>query len=125
MYDSDDTTTGFIFGGIALVILVLIFTAVFVRWQSSTDVVSGIVYNTGNDNFISGSTTFSVRAAVDTYVTAENQSSYCVPAGSQYIPLINKAAADKNVKVVVTAHKYFAIQSPWACNPNITVTEEK
>lgn len=108
-----------------IVMIGLFITGLFIRWQPSNDVVSGIVYNTSKDNFPVGSTTFSVRAAVDTYVTEENQSSFCLPKGSPYIAIVDKAAQDKNVKVVVTKNKYFAVQAPWVCAPNVTVVETK
>jgi hypothetical protein len=129
---------GFIeeFGLVLIIVLVvgffisIFFTAFFVRFQASQSVVSGIVYNTETNHAVSGKTTFSVRASVDTYVYHDqngntNESSFCLPPHSPYEALIEKAAADKNIKVVVTAHKYFAIQSPFTCQPNVTVTEEK
>jgi hypothetical protein len=120
---------GFIeeFGALILLILFLaFFLALFtVRFKASEERVSGIVYNTKNDHALNGTTTFSVRASVDTYVNQNNESSYCLPPHSPYIALVNKAAEDKNVKVVVVAKKYFAVQAPWTCKNNVTVTEEK
>lgn len=110
---------------ILLVILGLIFSAFFVRFKLSNETVSGIVYNTTNDRFISSATCFSVRAGENTPVTEENKSSYCVPPNSPYIELINKAAADKRVKVRVDANKYFTVKAPWTVYPNVTVTEVK
>lgn len=105
---------------------VVCFVSLFcVRFEASEQSVSGIVYNTQNSAALSGNTYFSVRAAVDTYVSQENQSSYCLPPHSPYIALLNKAAANKNIKVDVTTKKYFAIQAPWTCKANVTVTEEK
>lgn len=113
----------------ALLVLVLIvgfFVALFsIRFKMSEEVVSGIVYNTKTGHAISGNTTFAVRAGVDTYVSQNNESTYCLPPHSPYEKLVEKAAADKTVKVVVTAKKYFAIQAPWTCRANVTVTEEK
>lgn len=92
----------------------------------SEENVSGIVYNTKNNKALTGNTTFSVRAAVDTYVSEENQSSYCLPPNSPYKDLVNRAAADKTIKVVVTTKKYFrGWVAPWTCVPNVTVTEQK
>lgn len=112
-----------------LLILVLVVFPIFalfaVRFNLSNERVSGIVYNTTNDRAISGATCFSVRAGENTYVNQNNTSSYCLPKGSQYIGLVNKAAEDKRVKVVVVAHKYFAVQAPWTVYPNVTVTEGK
>lgn len=110
---------------VVLFILTLVGLVVFSRWEWSEDNVSGIVYNTENNGFISGATSFSVRAAVDTYVSEENKSSYCLPKGSPYIALVNKAAADKSVKVVVTTQKGFWFKMPWTCIGNVTVTEAK
>lgn len=113
----------------ALFVLALIvgfiFAIFFVRFKLSNEVVSGIVYNTTNDRAISGATCFYVRAGVDTYVNENNQSSYCIPGNSPYKALVNKAAADKRVKVTVEAHKYFTVKAPWTVYPNVTVTELK
>lgn len=94
-------------------------------WEWSEDMVSGIVYNNKNNIIISGNTNFNIRAAVDTYVNEDNTSSYCLPPNSPYIPLINKAAADKTVKVVVTTKKGFWFKAPWTCIDNVIVTEQK
>lgn len=112
---------------VAFLILLLGFFAslFFISFEASNQEVSGIVYNTTFDHAISGNTTFSVRAAVDTYVSQENQSTYCLPPNSPYAAIIKKAADDKTVKVVVTTTKYFAIQSPWKCYPNVVVKEIK
>jgi len=113
--------------GLAVIIIIplIIFAALFVRFQPSNSVVSGIAYNTSNDSFIGGNTHFSVRAGENTPVTEENQSTYCLPPNSPYKELVNRAAQDKRVKIVVTAEKYFAIKAPWVCQPNIKVTEVK
>lgn len=108
----------------------IFFAAIFVRFQASDSVVSGIVYNTQTNAAISGKTTFAVRASVDTYIYhnkdgSTNESDFCLPPHSRYETLIEKAAADKNIKVVVTSHKFFAVQSPFTCQANVTVTEEK
>jgi len=98
---------------------------IFTRVEWSEDNVSGIVYNTTNNSAISGNTRFSIRAAVDTYVSEENQSSYCLPPNSQYKELVNKAAADKTIKVQVTTKKGFWVKAPWTCVDNVVVTEVK
>lgn len=103
----------------------LLFAALFVRFKLSNETVSGVVYNTSHNKFISDNSHFSVRASEDTYVSEENRSSYCLPPNSPYKDLITKAAQDKRIKVVVTADKYFALQAPWTCNPNVKVTEVK
>lgn len=108
-----------------LLILVVFIAPFVVRFKLSNETVSGIVYNTTNDRFISGATCFSVRAGENTYVSEENRSSYCVPKNSPYKDVINKAAADKRVKVRVDAGKYFTIKAPWTVYPNVKVTEVK
>lgn len=114
--------------GVAVVLLLIVgfFLAIFtMRFKASNDVVSGIAYNTKNDKLFSGNTSFSVRGGVDTYVSEENQSSYCLPPNSQYKELVNRAAEDKDIKIKVEAKKYFAFQAPWTCKDNVTVTEVK
>lgn len=98
-----------------------------IRWSPSESRVSGIVYNVKNDKWISGSTSFSVRAAVDTYVTEENASNYCLPAGSPYIALVNKAAEDKDIKVVVRTSKvsFRLVEGVTTCVDNTTVEQVK
>lgn len=96
-----------------------------VRFKLSNEIVSGIAYNTTNDRFISGATCFYVRAGENTYVDQNNTSSYCIPKNSPYKALVNKAAADKRVKIEVEAHKYFTIKAPWTVYPNVTVKEVK
>lgn len=114
--------------GILVVLLLfigVIFSLFFVRFKLSNETVSGIVYNTTNDRFISNATCFGVRASEATYVNEETKSTYCVPPNSPYIELINKAAADKRVKVRVDAKKYFTVKAPWTVQPNVTVSEVK
>lgn len=107
---------GFIVG-----LAVLLF---FTRWEWSEDLVSGIVYNNTNNAVISGNTDFKVRAAVDTYVNEDNESSYCLPPNSPYIPLVNKAAADKTIKVIVKTKKGFWFEMPWTCIDNVIVEQQ-
>ena len=121
-YIDSDVVVGL---GFIIVIGLIIFAALFVRFQLSNSVVSGIAYNTSNDSLIGGNTHFSVRAGENTPVTKENESSFCLPPNSPYKDLVNRAAQDKRVKIVVTAEKYFAIQAPWVCAPNIKVSEVK
>lgn len=108
-----------------LLILVVFIAPFVVRFKLSNETVSGIVYNTTNDRFISSATCFSVRASENTYVSEENRSSYCLPPNSPYKELVNKAAADKRVKVRVDANKYFTVKAPWTVYPNVKVTEVK
>lgn len=122
---------GSIVGEAVVGLLVIVFIALviispwFISFRLSNATVSGIVYNTTNNRFISDATRFSVRAGENTPVTEENESSYCLPPNSPYKELVNRAAMDKRVKVVVTADKYFAIKAPWVCQPNVKVTEVK
>jgi hypothetical protein len=113
------------FVGVVIVIFffLMLFAAFFVRFKTSNEVVSGIVYNTTNDRFISGATRFSVRASEATYTSEENRSTYCLPPNSPHKELVNRAAKDKRIKVEVEAKKYFAIQAPWTCKDNVTVKE--
>lgn len=116
---------GLLFGVLFIFIALVLFAIFFVRFQLSNQVVSGIAYNTTNNRFISDATCFSVRAGENTPVTEENQSTYCLPPNSPYKDLVNKAAADKRVKITVESKKYFAIKLPWTVQPNVTVTEIK
>ena len=109
-----------------ILIGIVFFAAILcISFKGSDEVVSGIAYNTKNDGFFTGNTTFSIRAGENTPVTEENKSSYCLPPNSPYKDLVNKAAEDKRIKIVVKAKKYFAIKAPWTCQPNVTVTEVK
>lgn len=121
---------GILLGGLVVVVIVLglialLFLVIFSEIEWSEDNVSGVVYNTTNNAAISGNTDFSIRAAVDTYVSEENRSSYCLPPNSPYKGLVNKAASDKSVKVVVTTKKGLWLKMPWTCIDNVIVTEQK
>lgn len=124
-----DNQKGYIelLGAAALLIFVIavVFSLFFVRFKLSNETVSGVVYNTSYNRFISDATCFSVRASEDTVVSEENRSSYCIPPNSEYQELITKAAQDKRVKVVVVAKKYFTVKAPWTVYPNVTVKEIK
>ncbi len=90
--------------GVAVILLLVIgviFSLLFVRFKLSNETVSGIAYNTTNDRFISNATCFSVRASEATYVNQETKSTYCIPPNSEYKELVNRAAADKRVKITV------------------------
>lgn len=111
---------------VALVVIVVpIWFLASIKWQTNEELVSGIVYNNTNDALISGNTSFSIRASESAYVSEENKSSYCLPPNSQYIPLVKQAAADKTIKVTVTASKKFQVMTPWGCMDNIKVTRNK
>lgn len=93
-----------------------------IQFEAGEQSVSGVVYNTSNNNFLSGNTTFSIRASEDTYVSEENRSSYCIKKDSPYVELVNKASKDKTLKVIVTTEKYFVIAgAPWECNSKVKV----
>lgn len=110
---------------VALSIFGLFALLLFSRWEWSADNVSGIVYNTTNDRVLSGATKFSVRAGENTPVDEDNLSRYCLPGNSPYKELVNRAAADKRIKVNVTTKKGFWVKAPWTCIDNVTVTEVK
>lgn len=106
----------------ALTVAVPIYLLFSVRLQTSDNVVSGIVYNNQNNSIFGGNTYFRVRASENTVVTKENTSNFCLPPNSPYIKLVNEAAKDKNIKVVVTSSKVFTmVPSPWHCVDNVKV----
>lgn len=106
----------------ALTVAVPIYLLFSVRLQTSDNVVSGIVYNNQNNSIFGGNTYFRVRASENTVVTKENTSKFCLPPNSPYIKLVNEAAKDKNIKVVVTSSKVFTmVPSPWHCVDNVKV----
>lgn len=107
---------------VALTVAVPIYLLFSVRLQTSDNVVSGIVYNNQNNSIFGGNTYFRVRASENTVVTKENTSKFCLPPNSPYIKLVNEAAKDKNIKVVVTSSKVFTmVPSPWHCVDNVKV----
>lgn len=107
---------------VALTVAVPIYLLFLVRLQTSDNVVSGIVYNNQNNSIFIGNTYFSIRASENTVVTKENISKFCLPPNSPYIKLVNEAAKDKNIKVVVTSSKVFTmVLSPWQCVDNVKV----
>lgn len=107
---------------VALTVAVPIYLLFSVRLQTSDNVVSGIVYNNQNNSIFIGNTYFSIRASENTVVTKENISKFCLPPNSPYIKLVNEAAKDKNIKVVVTSSKVFTmVPSPWHCVDNVKV----
>lgn len=130
MYDSWDLVKGGLIGLAVLFVIGFFGFAICSQWTLAEENVSGIVYSTTNNEALSGNTRFKVRASVDTFIYKDsdgntNESAYCLPPNSQYKELINKAAADKNVKVQVTTKKGFWIKKPWTCIDNVTVTEVK
>lgn len=108
-----------------LMFAVPIYLLFLVRLQVSDNVVSGIVYNNQNNSIFGGNTYFSVRASENTVVTKENTSKFCLPSNSPYIKLVNEAAKNKNIKVVVTSSKVFTmVSSPWQCVDNVKVERQ-
>lgn len=106
----------------ALTVAVPLYLLFSVRLQTSDNVVSGIVYNNQNNSIFGGNIYFRVRASENTVVTKENTSKFCLPPNSPYIKLVNEAAKDKNIKVVVTSSKVFTmVPSPWHCVDNVKV----
>ena len=107
---------------ITLMIVVPIYCILSVRLQTSETIASGIVYNNQNNSIFTGNTYFRIRASENTVVTKENISKFCLPPNSPYIKLVNEAAKDKNIKVVVTSSKVLTmVQSPWHCVDNVKV----
>jgi hypothetical protein len=106
----------------ALTVAVPLYLLFSVRLQTSETIASGIVYNNQNNSIFGGNTYFRVRASENTVVTGENTSKFCLPPNSPYIKLVNEAAKDKNIKVVVTSSKVFTmVPSPWHCVDNVKV----
>lgn len=107
---------------ITLMIVVPIYCILSVRLQTSETIASGIVYNNQNNSIFTGNTYFRIRASENTVVTGENISKFCLPPNSPYTKLVNEAAKDKNIKVVVTRNKVFTmVPSPWHCADNVKV----
>lgn len=107
---------------ITLMIVVPIYCILSVRLQTSETIASGIVYNNQNNSTFTGNTYFSIRASENTVVTKENISKFCLLPNSPYIKLVNEAAKDKNIKVVVTSSKVLTmVPSPWHCVDNVKV----
>jgi cytochrome P450 len=109
----------------AVLPIMIILVLLGLRVETLEQNVSGIAYNVTNNNWLSGNSRFSIRASVDTLITEENQSSYCLPPGSPYIALINQSAENKDIKLSVKITKVFTVTSPWGCVDNVTVTRVK
>ena len=106
----------------ALTVAVPLYLLFSVRLQTSDNVVSGIVYNNQNNSIFTGNTYFRIRASENTVVTKENTSKFCLPPNSPYIKLVNEAAKDKSIKVVVASNKVLTmVLSPWHCVDNVKV----
>ncbi len=97
-----------------------------IRWYTSESVASGIVYNVKNDKWISGATSFGIRASVDTVVNENTESTYCLPKGSPYIDLINEAAENKDIKVIVRTSKvsFRFSEGATTCIDNVVVERQ-
>lgn len=103
------------------------YTMTKIRWSPSESTASGVVYNVKNKKFISGNTSFRLRASEDTVVTEENISSYCLPKDSPYIELVNKASENKDIKVIVRTSKvsFRVVEGATTCVDNVVVEEKK
>ena len=115
--------------GVLFVVLVLPIAFVLfilgIRIETSEQNVSGIAYNVTNNAWISGNTEFGIRAAVDTVVNENTESTYCLPPDSPYIDLVNEAAENKDIKLSVKTKKVFTVTAPWTCVDNVVVTRVK
>ncbi len=92
-----------------------------IKWETSEDLVSGIVYDNANNKIVTGKSTFKVRASAEMYAGKDTSRTYCLPKDSPYIPLVKEAAADKNIKIVVKTSKNFQIMWPMSCPSNVVV----
>ena len=72
-----------------------------ISWQSSEEVVSGIVYDAHFNDWSTENTIFKVRAAAEMAVTEDTSPTYCLPKGSQYESVVREAAENKDIKVIV------------------------
>lgn len=107
--------------------IICAFWAVFhFSWQSSEEVVSGIVYDAHFDDWPAHNTTFKIRAAAEMAVTEGTSPTYCLPKGSQYEGIVREAAEDKNIKVIVKVKPmppHFR-KGVFECEDNIEVTKK-
>lgn len=99
--------------------------ALFVRVQTSNEVVSGIVYDATFNSFLGNKTCFKVRASENMAVSETTSSTYCLNDESPYKAIIEKASRDKSVKVVVKRNKFFGLVSPFRAVDNVEVEEIK
>ena len=123
--DIDGLFSGLIILGVILLIIAASVLVLFTKIEFSNQNVSGVAYNVKNDEFPIGNTSFSIRASENTYITEENKSSYCLPKGSEYIELVNKAAENKDIKLIVKTERGFWWKAPFTCIDNVTVEERK
>lgn len=123
--DNNEPRTWTVVLGILVILYIILWLPLSIKWETSEDLVSGIVYDNTNSDMFTGNSHFKIRASVEMNADAGTSRTYCLPSDSQYIPLVKKAAADKNVKVVVETRKSFKIMQPWSCNNNVIVTEQK
>lgn len=99
--------------------------ALFVRVQTSNEVVSGIVYDATFNSFLGNKTCFKVRASEAMAVSEYTSSTYCLNDESPYKAIVEKASRDKSVKVVVKRNKFFGLVSPFRAVDNVEVEEIK
>lgn len=97
-----------------------------ISWQSSEEVVSGIVYDAHFNDWPTENTIFKVRAAAEMAVTEYTSQTYCLPKGSQYESIVREAAEDKNIKVVVKVKpmSFHFKEGVLKCEDNIEVIKK-
>lgn len=96
-------------------------------WQSSEEVVSGIVYDARFNDWPANNTTFKIRAAAEMAVTEGTSPTYCLPSGSQYESVVREAAENKDIKVIVRVKQmppHFR-EGVFKCEDNVEVTKKE
>ena len=86
---------------------------------TGTSVVSGFVYDVESDGFISGKTTFKVRASKDTATSTSH--TYCLDKDSPYVNLVVKAGEDHDKEVSVVREKGVYWANIFQCGQKVTV----
>lgn len=118
---------GLIIVAIASAVIWGIWALFHLSWQSSEEVVSGIVYDAHFNDWPANNTTFKIRAAAEMAVTEGTSPEYCLPSGSQYESVVREAAEDKDIKVVVKVKQmppHFR-ESVFKCEDNVEVTKQE
>lgn len=110
------------------IVVIGFFWALFhFSWQSSEEVVSGIVYDAHFNKWPANNTTFKIRAAAEMAVTEDTSPKYCLPSGSQYESIVREAAENKDIKVIVKVKQmppHFR-ESVFKCEDNVEVTKKE
>ena len=88
---------------------------------TGTSVVSGFVYDVESDGFISGKTTFKVRASKDTATNEGTSHTYCLDKDSPYTDLVVKAGEDHDKEVSVVREKGIYWANIFQCGQKVTV----